>query len=197
LLTDSDVSGFDTGPGNTLLDQWILKCRGETFDPLGSWAAEGEVDTALLERLLDHDFLTRKPPKSTGKEVFNLDWLSDKLGQLDPIPDQNVQATLAEFTATTISRALTLCAVQIDEVFVCGGGAANTDLMRRLYRQMAPRRLGTTAELGCDPAWVEAVAFAWLAWRTLEGLPGNLPQVTGSAGERVLGAVYAGNREGC
>lgn len=196
LLAGNDVSGFDTGPGNTLLDQWILKCRGEAFDPLGSWAAEGEVEGALLERLLDHEFLTLEPPKSTGKELFNMDWLTSTLAALSPIPEQDVQATLAEFTATTISHALKRCPVCIDEVFVCGGGAANTDLMRRLYRQLAPRRLGTTAELGCDPAWVEAVAFAWLAWRTLEGLPGNLPQVTGSAGERVLGAVYAGSREG-
>ena len=191
LLHDGGVTGFDTGPGNTLLDQWILACRGETYDPLGSWAAEGDVDEGLLTALLSHDFLAQEPPKSTGKEAFNLAWLETVLELTRP-PDQDIQATLAEFTAATIANALAACENKVDEVYVCGGGAANTDLMRRLYRRLEDCHLGTTDELGCDPAWVEAVAFAWLAWRTLEGHSGNLPAVTGAAGERILGAIFAG-----
>jgi anhydro-N-acetylmuramic acid kinase len=195
ILSPQGLTGFDTGPGNTLLDLWICRCRGEAYDPMGGWSAEGRVDAALLDALLQHDFLALEPPKSTGKEAFNLVWLDNVLASRGPVDDRDVQATLAEFTAATISGALDACAAEVEEVYVCGGGAANTDLMRRLYRRLTPRSLATTAELGCDPAWVEAMAFAWLAWRTLEGLPGNAPEVTGAAGERILGAVYAGGCE--
>jgi anhydro-N-acetylmuramic acid kinase len=195
LLLDGEVSGFDTGPGNTLLDQWVSRHRGEPYDALGSWAAEGTVQTPLLERLAAHSYFAAAPPKSTGKEVFNMAWLEDALADVAGVDAQDVQATLAELSASSIAQSL--AQLSLDEVYVCGGGAANTDLMRRLYRHMQPTPLATTAELGCDPAWVEAAAFAWLAWRTLEGLPGNVPGVTGATGERVLGAVYpaaAGNR---
>ncbi len=191
LLAEGEVSGFDTGPGNTLLDQWVYRHRGEHYDPLGAWGAEGEADTALLEALTQHPYLTLPPPKSTGKESFNLSWLDSVLEGHSEVSPQDVQATLAEFTAASIADGLADC--EPDEVFVCGGGASNTDLMRRLYRRLSPTALGTTAELGCDPAWVEAAAFAWLAWRTLEGLPGNVPSVTGAEGPRVLGAVYPGS----
>ncbi len=190
LLLDGEVSGFDTGPGNTLLDLWIGRHRGEAYDPLGSWAAEGEVREELLARLSAHPFISQPAPKSTGKEDFNLEWLDTQLTGLPEIAPQDVQATLAEFTASSICRSL--ASADLDAVYVCGGGAANTDLMRRLYRLLEPVKLGTTAELGCDPAWVEAAAFAWLAGRTLDGLAGNVTSVTGAAGERVLGAVYAG-----
>ena len=192
ILSGTSVCGFDTGPGNTLLDHWVLRCRGESYDPMGSWSAEGSVDSTLLDALLEHDFLDLNPPKSTGKEAFNLAWLEGVLEAVGPVDDQDVQATLAEFTAASIGDALQSSGTEVDEIYVCGGGAANTDLMRRLYQRLAPRPLGTTGELGCDPAWVEAVAFAWLAWRTLEGCPGNVPDVTGAAGERILGAIYAG-----
>ena len=190
LLLDGEISGFDTGPGNTLLDQWIERHRGLAYDPLGSWSAEGGVDSALLESLCDHPFLATPAPKSTGKEAFNIEWLDGILASLPVIEAQDVQSTLAEFTARSITDGLAPHAVE--EVYVCGGGAANTDLMRRLYQRLKPARLGTTAELGCDPAWVEAAAFAWLAGRTLDGLSGNVTAVTGAAGERILGAVYAG-----
>jgi anhydro-N-acetylmuramic acid kinase len=195
LLFPGELSGFDTGPGNTLLDQWILRCRGEMFDPLGSWAAEGEVEPELLESLLAEEYFARPPPKSTGKETFNLGWLDSILDKLGPITDHNVQTTLAEFTAASICDAIRGCGMRVDEVYVCGGGAANTDLMRRLYRRLAPLQLGTTEELGVSPAWVEAAAFAWLAWRTLRGLPGNVPDVSGARGDRILGAVYPGSPE--
>jgi anhydro-N-acetylmuramic acid kinase len=194
LLDGDSVAGFDSGPGNTLLDHWIHDQCGKQFDHDGSWAAEGNVDETLLERLLQHPYLEMAPPKSTGKEVFNFSWLQQQLQDAPGLEPRDVQATLAEFTATSICTALAQHPVSVDENYVCGGGAANSDLMRRLYRQLSPAHLGTTSELGCDPAWVEAAAFAWLAQRTLEGLSGNLPTVTGAVGERVLGAIYPGKR---
>jgi anhydro-N-acetylmuramic acid kinase len=192
LLDGDSVAGFDSGPGNTLLDHWIHEQCGLHFDQDGSWGAEGEVDEALLERLLQHPYLKMAPPKSTGKEAFNLSWLQQQLQDSPVLEPRDIQATLAEFTATSIYNALVQHAISVDEIYVCGGGAANGDLMRRLYRRLSPAHLGTTSELGCDPAWVEAAAFAWLAQRTLEGLSGNLPAVTGAVGERVLGAIYPG-----
>ncbi len=191
LLVDGEVTGFDTGPGNTLLDQWVYRHRGEHYDPLGAWAAEGELDQALLDALSQHPYLALAAPKSTGKEAFNLTWVDSVLAEFDGLSAQDVQATLAEFTALSIADGL--AREELDAVYVCGGGASNTDLMRRLYQRLAPVELGTTTELGCDPAWVEAAAFAWLAWRTLEGLPGNVAAVTGAAGPRVLGAIYPGS----
>ncbi|TXS89479.1 anhydro-N-acetylmuramic acid kinase [Parahaliea aestuarii] len=187
------VRGFDTGPGNTLLDHWIQRHRGTAFDRDGQWAAEGEVDSALLAQLLAHDYFARTGPRSTGKEAFNLDWLDRQLQQLPHSPDARaVQSTLAEFTAATIAEGITREATRVDEIYVCGGGARNTDLMRRLYRRLSPAALDTTAALGLAPEWVEAAAFAWLAWRTLEGLTGNVPAVTGAARAVVLGGVYPG-----
>ena len=191
LLLDEAISGFDTGPGNTLLDHWVHRHRGESYDPQGGWAAEGSVIPELLERLVRHPWFELPWPKSTGKETFNLDWLDDELANLPGLDARDVQATLAELTAGSIAKAL--APHDLDSVYICGGGAFNTDLMRRLFQLVSPLPLGTTRELGVDPAWVEAAAFAWLAWRTLEGLPGNVPTVTGASGERVLGAVYPGS----
>ena len=192
LLRDNETSGFDCGPGNTLLDHWAQRQLGQAYDLNGSWGAEGAVNVELLEQLLSHPYLAQSAPKSTGKESFNLDWLDGELAQADPLDPQDVQATLAEFTAACICDAIASQPDPVDEVYICGGGAANVDLMRRISARIEPLPLGTTSELGCDPAWVEAAAFAWLAHRTLEGLSGNLPAVTGATGERILGAVYAG-----
>ena len=193
LLSGAELTmGFDTGPGNTLLDHWIMYERGRHYDSGGDWAAEGEVIPALLQTLLLHPYLARTGPRSTGKEDFNLDWLDSCLSELPPLDPQNIQATLAEFTADTIVRGLSDSGLRIDEVYICGGGAHNTDLMRRLYRKLGSATLGTTAAIGMDPDWVEAAAFAWLARQTLEGLPGNAAAVTGAAGPRVLGGIYPG-----
>lgn len=190
---EGGVLGFDTGPGNTLLDHWVNRHRGIRYDQDGQWSAEGEVDTALLAALLDHDFLTRQGPRSTGKEMFNLAWLDTLLADFaNPPEPQRVQATLAAFTAETIARGILDVAPDVQEVFVCGGGARNTDLMRRLYRYLAPATLDTTSALGLDPEWVEAAAFAWLAQRSIAGLSGNLPAVTGADREVVLGGIYPG-----
>lgn len=184
------VSGFDTGPGNTLLDQWTLRHRGLAYDRDGQWAAEGQVDAALLGKLRGHSYLSRRGPRSTGKEAFHLAWLESCLHMLPTLEARDVQATLAEFTADSIASAITGAESAVDEVYVCGGGARNTDLMRRLYRLLAPRHLDTTAALGIDPEWVEAAAFAWLAWRTISGLAGSTAAVTGARGARVLGGIY-------
>lgn len=183
-------SGFDTGPGNTLLDHWINRHQSARYDRHGQWSSEGTVLPALLDALEAHPYLERSGPRSTGKEAFNLDWLDDCLQQMPAQDARDIQATLAEFTAKCIARPIHDWELNVDEVYVCGGGARNTDLMRRLYQQLSPARLDTTAALGIDPEWVEAAAFAWLAWRSMEGLAGNAPQVTGATGERILGGIY-------
>ncbi|MDA8362897.1 MAG: anhydro-N-acetylmuramic acid kinase [Gammaproteobacteria bacterium] len=185
------VTGFDTGPGNALLDRWIGSHRGENYDAGGSWAASGTVDQGLLGRLLGDPFFARRPPKSTGVEHFSLSWIGSQLaalrGDRKPV---DVQATLTELTARSIAQAINGSGGGADEVFVCGGGARNSELMRRLQANLGATPLRSTAELGLHPDWVEATAFAWLAHRTLEGLSGNLPSVTGARHEAVLGAVY-------
>jgi anhydro-N-acetylmuramic acid kinase len=183
------VQGFDTGPGNTLLDHWIGRHRGADCDRSGQWAGSGEVDQALLSQLLQHGYFALTGPRSTGKEAFNMAWLDEQLADRKIVP-VDVQATLAELTAASIAGAITGSGLPVDEMYVCGGGVHNKDLLQRLQRRMASVAVDSTAALGLDPDWVEAVTFAWLAHRTLEGLPGNAPMVTGAAGERVLGGVY-------
>jgi anhydro-N-acetylmuramic acid kinase len=184
--------GFDTGPGNTLLDNWITRHLGESFDRGGQWSAEGEVIADILQRLLQHPYFQKSGPRSTGVELFNLDWLDNYLGQSKNLSPRDVQATLAELTAITIANAVRDSAAEVSEVYVCGGGAHNTDLMRRLHHKLAPAKLDNTSVIGMDPDWVEAATFAWLASQTLGGLAGNAPVVTGAAGERVLGGIYPG-----
>ncbi|NLD55222.1 MAG: anhydro-N-acetylmuramic acid kinase [Burkholderiaceae bacterium] len=182
--------GFDTGPGNTLMDAWCERHRGETFDRDGAWAAAGRVDQALLGRMLAEPYFSLPAPKSTGRDLFNPTWL-DRLA-LDRIAPVDVQATLLELTARTIARACTEAAA--DEVHVCGGGAANGALMRRLAACVAGIPVGTTAAIGLAPQAVEATAFAWLARQRVAREPGNHPAVTGASGLRVLGALHAAPR---
>jgi anhydro-N-acetylmuramic acid kinase len=186
------IAGFDCGPGNTLLDHWVAASQGADFDRGGSWSAEGRVIEPLLERCLADPYFARHGPRSTGRELFSPTWLQAQMRGLPEAPPQDVQATLAQLTATAIARSLASTGITIDEVYICGGGAHNDDLMRRLYRQLSPATLASTAALGVDPDWVEAAAFAWLAHRHLQGLPGNAPVVTGARGERVLGARFPG-----
>jgi anhydro-N-acetylmuramic acid kinase len=188
------VTGFDTGPGNLLMDAWRERHGGQPFDRDGAWAATGRVDAALLDRLLAEPYFALPAPKSTGRDLFTIDWLDRMLaahaartGQsTDPA---DVQATLAELTAVTIASACTR--FEAGECRICGGGAHNGHLMRRLAALLPRATVGSTAELGVDPGSVEALAFAWLARERLAGRPGNLPAVTGARGPRVLGAVYA------
>ncbi|RLA59931.1 MAG: anhydro-N-acetylmuramic acid kinase [Gammaproteobacteria bacterium] len=193
LLEGQDLhSGFDTGPGNTLLDHWVMRHQGKSFDRHGQWSAEGEVIAGSLQRLLQHPYFQRSGPRSTGVEVFNLDWVDNCLAESENLSPRDVQATLAEFTAITVANAIQHGGVAVSEVYICGGGAHNTDLMRRLYHKLAPAQLDSTSVIGMDPDWVEAATFAWLASRTLSGLPGNAPVVTGAEGLRILGGIYPG-----
>ena len=193
LQGDKLLEGFDTGPGNTLLDLWIGRHSGEACDRSGRWAAAGTVQSDLLEALLQHEFLALSGPRSTGKEAFNMEWLDQQLAAFPGTQPIDVQATLAQFTAATIALAIDSSGLAVQEIYVCGGGAHNNDLMQRLQTRLAPASVATTAALGMDPDWVEAVTFAWLAQRTLDGLYGNAPAVTGASGERVLGAIYPGD----
>lgn len=185
------VLGFDTGPGNTLLDAWVRRHLERPFDRDGAWAASGEANEALLDVLLADPYFKAPPPKSTGREHFHLAWLDQCLRVFGRAPfPQDVQATLALLTARSIAGAVERWAPRSRTVFVCGGGAHNAHLMQRLASELGDRRIDTTARLGLPPDWVEAAAFAWLAMRTLEGKPGNLPSVTGAAAPVILGGVY-------
>ncbi len=189
LAPGAATIGYDTGPGNVLMDEWCQHHRQQPFDRDGAWAASGTVHAGLLAALLDEPYFARPTPKSTGRDLFNAAWLAQRLSLLAHAPGPgDVQATLAELTAVTIARA---CAAgDCREVFVCGGGARNAHLMRRLQTLCRPAVVDTTAALGVPPQAVEAVAFAWLARQRMLGRPGNLPAVTGAQGARVLGAVY-------
>jgi anhydro-N-acetylmuramic acid kinase len=187
----ANVIGFDTGPGNTLLDLWAQQQLGRSYDQDGAWGSGGNVLPGLLDRLLRDDYFRQRPPKSTGREHFHREWLAGHLAGGEA--PQDVQATLAEVSARSIAEALrNLLPGAPQEVFVCGGGAHNHDLLARLHAALGGVPLATTASLGLDPDWVEAAAFAWLAHQTLAGHPGNLPSVTGARRPVVLGGIYLG-----
>ncbi|MEN5090944.1 anhydro-N-acetylmuramic acid kinase [Pseudomonas protegens] len=190
IETAKPVAGFDCGPGNVLLDAWIQTQRAETFDRNGQWAASGQLDQALLKTLLSDPFFATQGPKSTGREVFNLQWLIRHLAQHPTIPAEDVQATLLELTALTIVDSLQAAQADTQELLVCGGGAHNGTLMQRLTALLPGTQVNSTAVYGVDPDWVEAMAFAWLAHCCLEGIAANRPSVTGARGLRVLGAIY-------
>jgi len=185
---ESDTTGFDTGPGNTLLDAWIAKHLDKTFDQDGAWAAAGTVDDDLLARLLDDPYFAAAPPKSTGFEYFNLRWLGS--AGVAELQAADVQATLCAVTAQSIATAIQRFAADTSDVYVCGGGVHNTELMRRLTDALPGLKVASTSSFGLDPDWVEAAAFAWLAMRTSKNLPGNLPAVTGASRAAVLGSIY-------
>lgn len=182
------VAGFDCGPGNMLLDAWIMDNMGKPYDQNGMWAAQGRILPGLLEALLAHDFFSLLPPKSTGRETFNLAWIKRTCSGTEAAAD--VQATLLELTAISISQAITAHCAGATEVFVCGGGARNQTLVKRLRELLPGTKLDVTDALGVDAEWLEALAFAWLARQTLRGKPASLPAVTGARGTRVLGAIY-------
>ncbi|MFP5410999.1 MAG: anhydro-N-acetylmuramic acid kinase [Gammaproteobacteria bacterium] len=185
------VRGWDTGPGNLLMDAWIQRHRDARYDHNGAWAASGQVDAGLLDALMRHPYLREPPPKSAGREQFNLDALDALLAGFGRgIAPQDVQATLLEFTAASLADAVKRECADASELYVCGGGAHNVALMQRLDALLPAVRVDSTAALGIDPDWMEALAFAWLARQTLHGEAGNLPAVTGALGERVLGAIY-------
>jgi len=192
------VAGFDTGPANILMDAWCHRYTGQPYDENGNWAAYGQPIRSLLERLQAHDFFGKEPPKSTGREDFNLDWLDDQImdwrndelayDELEDSPE-NVQATLLKLTTRAIKKAIYRSGMDTGEVYVCGGGAYNSQLLEQLRWRLRKHQwtVQSTADLGLSPTWVEATAFAWLAKRFVEQLSGNLPAVTGADGYRILG----------
>lgn len=184
------VHGFDSGPGNVLLDAWIQRHQGVSYDRNGDWAASGHVANDLLNALLGDPFFTTRGPKSTGRELFNLPWLDKHLASLPAFAAADVQATLLEMTAKSIVAALQNAQQHTQQLLVCGGGAHNGSLMQRLAQLLPGCTVSSTAEQGVPPDWVEAMAFAWLAHCCLESIPGNRPSVTGAKGLRVLGAIY-------
>lgn len=188
LAPGRPTRGFDTGPGNMLLDAWISKHLGKAYDKDGNWAASGRVNEALLARLLQHPYLQTLPPKSCGREEFNLAWLENMLDGSEAPAD--VQASLLELTSSSISAAIHRHCGEPDRVLVCGGGARNSILMRSLTVQIPRSKVETTDIYGLPGDWLEAIAFAWLAQRSLHHLNGNLPEVTGACGPRILGAIY-------
>jgi anhydro-N-acetylmuramic acid kinase len=188
LAADGSVSGFDCGPANVLLDGWHARHRGGAYDDGGRWAAGGKVDAHLLAALRSEPYFRRPPPKSTGRDLFHLGWLDAHLsGQEAP---QDVQATLLELTASTVADDLKAHAPATRSLLACGGGALNPQLMARLAAHLPGVQVGTTADEGLPVNQVEAIAFAWLALRHLQRLPGNLPAVTGARHPCVLGALY-------
>ena len=188
LQPGTPVSGFDCGPGNMLLDAWIQQHQQQPYDKEGAWGNSGTVLPDLLDRLLTHPYFVAPAPKSCGREQFNLSWLKSHLrGTEAPV---DVQASLVALTARSISDAIQREYGVPDEIYVCGGGAHNKSLMTRLANALPNTRVSTTDTLGLPADWVEAVAFAWLAWQLLQGKSGNLPEVTGARGTRLLGAIH-------
>ncbi len=196
---DSHLVGFDTGPGNVLMDAWINHQQGLAYDKNGAWAAKGNINQQLLNILLSLNYFSQPIPKSTGREQFNLKWIEQCIESTQPKPSpEDVQATLLELTAQSIVNEITRqsqgtnhCSYISAEVYVCGGGVHNQHLMQRL-KQLLPKAacVSSTAQLSLDPDCVEATAFAWLAKQTLAGLTSNSPTVTGAKGKRILGAIY-------
>lgn len=190
LLANGERVAFDTGPGNVLMDLWISRHDGARFDKNGEWATGGSVDTAFLAELMSEPYLALAAPKSTGRELFNGAWLEERLASITQQPSpQNIQATLLEFTATTLSTAL-LAGMSQGEIYLCGGGAHNTALLKRIGELMPGYYVGTTAEIGIDPDWLEAMAFAWMAQQTLDGLAVVTSPFTGAKKPVMLGGIY-------
>ncbi|WP_256448759.1 anhydro-N-acetylmuramic acid kinase [Candidatus Nitrotoga sp. M5] len=183
------TTGFDCGPGNMLMDAWISLQRGELYDQDGAWAASGQVIPALLQQLLDEPFLNAVPPKSSGRDLFNLAWLNSKL-RGDEVP-VNVQATLLAFSSRVISDAIHCFCDGAQEVYLCGGGAHNQALVQYLGLSLPNCRIQTTDPLGLEVDWLEAIAFAWFARQRLYGYSVNLTTVTGARHPCVLGAIYS------
>jgi anhydro-N-acetylmuramic acid kinase len=185
-----EATGFDTGPGNTLLDAWIQVSKGQKFDRDGGWAKSGKISSELLNLLLRDPYFALPPPKSTGFEYFNLMWLRQALSEIGDIAAADVQATLCALTARTVADAIGNHAPATDELLVCGGGIDNSELIRWIASALPAIQVHSTADFGLEPDWVEAAAFAWLAKRCLDGEYGNLPAVTGASRAAILGGIY-------
>ncbi len=183
--------GFDTGPANALMDDWILLKLGESYDKNGQWGKSGILIPDLLKEMLDDNYFQKSPPKSTGREYFNLEWLYKKKGSnIDAYRPEDVQTTLQHLTAQSIAAAIQNLGSKINEIILCGGGTHNNHVISLLAEALPEITIKTTIDFGIDPDCIEAMAFAWLAKRRLDNLPGNLPSVTGARKEVLLGGIY-------
>ena len=192
LQSDAPESllGFDCGPGNALLDGWCQHHTGADFDANGDWGAQGQVDLALLHSMLADPYFDKPAPKSTGRDLFNADWLVQQLTQFDHLEPVAVQATLTELTAASCAHSVLRWAPDCERLIVCGGGAYNRLLMQRLQLHLPDCAVSDSSNFGLPPMDVEATAFAWLARQCTERQPGSRTEVTGAKGARVLGAIY-------
>jgi len=182
--------GFDTGPGNMLMDAWIQKHKNQNYDPQGQWAANHSADKKLIHHLMQDPFISQTPPKSTGREHYNLHWLNEQLSHFSDLSADIIQASLCEFTAQSIQLAVENYSEEINTLIVCGGGAHNTHLMHLLQQQLPGINIKNSDAYGLHPDWVEAVAFAWLAKQTLNNKPSNSPEVTGADEAVILGSIF-------
>ncbi|HEY1845116.1 MAG TPA: anhydro-N-acetylmuramic acid kinase [Buttiauxella sp.] len=192
LIPGHAVKGYDTGPGNMLMDAWIWRQKGRPYDKDAEWASGGKVILPLLQQMLCDPYFAAPAPKSTGREYFNYGWLERQLNAFPGLAAEDVQATITELTAVTIAEQVLLSG-GCERLMVCGGGGRNPLLMARLAGLLPGIEVGTTDEAGISGDDMEALAFAWLAYRTLSGLPGNLPSVTGAQEASVLGAIFPAN----
>ena len=195
LHQDSPVVGFDTGPGNCLLDEWARKHIGKNYDKNGDWARSGTPIAELLDSLLQDGYFSQSPPKTSGRDYFNMDWLSNYLQQCERqyLPE-DVQATLVDLTVLSISLSVYSELNEKSAIYLCGGGVKNSYLCERI-RQLSRCSVCTTKDLGLEPLLVEAISFAWLGYRRIHQKSGNIPSVTGAKGERILGGIYKGTKE--
>lgn len=197
IKTGYDFLGYDTGPGNCLMDAWIQQSEGKQFDKNGDWAKQGKINQALLNQLLKHPFFAETAPKSTGREAFNLAWVQEQIALINEndVNPVDIQTTLAELSARTISDEILASikanqiALENSEVFICGGGAHNRYLLSRIS-DLLGLPVASTQALGIKPDDVEAIAFAWLAYKTINKEPSNSPAATGAKGPRILGGIY-------
>jgi len=193
LLPEKETSGFDTGPGNVLMDAWIKKYNNKAYDENGRWAESGNSNKSLLDDFLSEPYFQQAPPKSTGRELFDLHWLNEHLNKegAEQEKPENIQASLLELSCESIAAAIETWGPESGEIYVCGGGASNAFLMKSLRERLNNYSLASTSEIGLDPEWVEACAFAWLGKRCLENKFGNLPSVTGASKPVILGGIYS------
>ncbi len=188
-VIEKNITGFDIGPGNALLDAWCSKHLSKHYDDGGAWARSGTIDASLLGSLTQHDFFTKPYPKSTGKEEFTLAWLKSALKRSPNIAPQDVQATLVALSVLTIAESLAHFP-DIKHLYLCGGGVHNTFLVEQLCQKLKHLTIETTDTLGVGPDWIEAAAFAWMARQTLLKRPSNIASVTGAQREAILGGIY-------
>lgn len=182
------ILGFDTGPGNALMDAWISLKLGKNFDKNGQWAKQGQVIPQLLNQLLAHPYFSKAAPKSTGREIFNLDWLTPFL--TNEMKAEDIQTSLAHLTCQTICQQIKKLQTS-GRVLICGGGAFNLFLLELIQTELGQNfQVFSTEKLGIDPNWIESQCFAWLAYRFTQRLPGNLPSATGATKAKVLGCLY-------